>query len=103
MRTCWGVFLALALASSLLMPVREVTYADIEQAMIPEARDMTRAARLRTAADPADPDTVWIGHIYVGSYTADGKMPAGGYGPYKVGRGSNFPTKQGSTIGDKAS
>src|SRR5262245_26203127 len=71
----------------------------IEQAMVPD-RDVSRAARLRTAADPADPDTVWIGHIYDQTFTAGGTMPAGGYGPYRVGRGSGHPTKSGGTIGD---
>jgi hypothetical protein len=82
--------------------VREVAYADIEQAMMPEDRQVSRAARSRTAQDGPgnDPDTVWIGHIYDAAFTAGGKMPAGGYGPYKVGRGPNFPTKSGGTIGD---
>src|SRR5262245_27243895 len=71
----------------------------IEQAMVPN-RDVSRAARWRTAADPADPDTVWIGHIYDQTFTAGGTMPAGGYGPYRVGRGSGHPTKSGGTIGD---
>ena len=71
----------------------------IEQALMPE-RGATRAARLRTALDPTDPDTVWIGHIYDQSWTAGGTMPAGGYGPYRVGRGPNRPTKSGGTIGD---
>lgn len=100
MRKLLMAILALAGASSLLMPVRDNAYADIEQAMLPEARDVSRAARLRTALDPTDPDTVWIGHIYDPTYTAGGTMVAGGYGPYKVGRGPNFPTKSGGTIGD---
>ena len=72
------------------------------QAMIPDRRDVTRAARLRAAQDPGDPDTVWIGHIYDQSFTAGGRMVAGGYGPYRVGRGPNRPTRAGApvTIGD---
>jgi hypothetical protein len=71
----------------------------IETAMIPEPRRASSKARLRTAIDPADPDTVWIGHIYDPGFTAGGTMQAGGYGPYHVGRGPNRPTKSGGTIG----
>src|SRR5499427_2687611 len=71
----------------------------VEQAIVPEHGKATRAARLRTSLDPTDPDTVWIGHIYDPAFTAGGTMPAGGYGPYHVGRGPNFPTKSGGTIG----
>src|SRR5262245_16794705 len=66
---------------------------------MPETRGLPRAARLRTAQDGVDPDTVWIGHIYDQTWTAGGTMPAGGYGPYRVGRGPNRPTKSGGTIG----
>ncbi len=99
MRKMLMAILALAGASSLMVPVR--VYADIDgivQEMVPEARDITRAARLRTAIDPTDPDTVWIGHIYDPTFTAGGTMPAGGYGPYKVGRGPNNPMRAGSPV-----
>jgi hypothetical protein len=69
------------------------------QLTMPEPRPATRASRLRTAQDPSDPDTVWIGHIYDPTFTAGGTMPAGGYGPYHVGRGPNRPTRSGGTIG----
>ncbi len=104
MRKLFGAILALAGALTLLMPGREYASADgIEQAMLPEARDVSRAARLRTAQDGApglDPDTVWIGHIYDPTFTSGGKMPAGGYGPYRVGRGPNLPKKSGGSIFD---
>ena len=70
----------------------------IQQAIVPDRA--TRVARLRVAQDPTDPDTVWIGHIYDQNWTAGGTMPAGGYGPYRVGRGPNRPTKSGGTVGD---
>jgi hypothetical protein len=109
MRKLLTAILALAGASTLLVPVRDLAYADIEQAMIPTAREVTRAAKLRTAVDPQDPDTVWIGHVYDQTWTAPrnpdnsdftATMPAGGYGPYRVGRGLNRPTKSGGTVGD---
>jgi len=101
MRKLFTAILALAGASSLLIPARQVAYADeVQQEMIPDRQDVTRAARLRTSIDPGDPDTVWIGHIYDPTFSAGGKMTAGGYGPYHVGRGPNFPTKSGGTIGD---
>ena len=99
MRKLFTAILALAGAASLLIPVRYAS-ADIEQAIMPDARDVTRAARLRTAADPADPDTVWIGHIWDQTFTAGGTMSAGGFGPYRVGRGPNLPTRSGGTLGD---
>ena len=46
-----------------------------------------------------DPDTVWIGHIKDALFDAGGKMTPGGYGPYHVGRGPNWPTKSGGKIG----
>ncbi len=56
-----------------------------------------RAARLRTSA-ALDPDTVWIGHIMDPTWIpkrTDGSdvpgVPAGGYGPYHVGRGPHLP------------
>src|SRR5204863_1533013 len=69
------------------------------------------AAKLRTSL-ANDPDTVWIGHIADASYVPKdrngnplpnsprgpngaplipGTVPVGGYGPYHVGRGENFP------------
>jgi hypothetical protein len=42
------------------------------------------AARLRTALDPGDPDTVYVGHVY-GATGLPGV--AGGAGPFHVGRG----------------
>ena len=96
MRKLFTAILALAGVSLLLVPA----FADIEQAMMPERGKATRAAKLRTSLDPTDPDTVWIGHIYDQTFTAGGTMPAGGYGPYKVGRGPNRVTKSGGTVGD---
>src|SRR5262245_37879999 len=96
MRKLFTAILALAGVSLLLVPA----FADIEQAMVPERGKATRAAKLRTSLDPTDPDTVWIGHIYDPAFTAGGTMPAGGFGPYHVGRGPNRPTKSGGTIGD---
>jgi hypothetical protein len=43
-------------------------------------------------------DTVWVGHVFDPTYTAGGTMPAGGYGPYRLGRGPARPT--GSPVGD---
>src|SRR5262245_16557677 len=87
--------------SAAAMPARGIAQqADgMEQAMMPDRGRASRAARLRTALDPADPDTVWIGHVYDPAWTAGGTMPAGGYGPYRVGRGPNLPTKSGGSIG----
>src|SRR5439155_494226 len=89
--------LALAGVSSLFMPVRVFAQNTdgMVQEMIPERAAVTRAARLHTAQDPAataDPDTIWIGHIYDPTFTAinnggNPTMQAGGYGPYHVGRG----------------
>jgi hypothetical protein len=53
---------------------------------------MSRAAKLRTALDPDDPDSVWIGHVFDPAWRANTSYPAGGYGPYKVGRGPNRPS-----------
>ncbi len=103
MRKLFMAILALAGAWSLLVPVR--VYAqqgDPVQEMRPDWKSVTRAARLRTAIDPGDGDTVWVGHVYDPTWSAGGKMPAGGYGPYKVGRGPNFPKRAGFpvTMGD---
>jgi hypothetical protein len=104
MRKLFMAILALVGAASLSTPVRVYAQADegVVQAMQPEHKGVTRAARLRTAQDPGDPDTVYIGHIYDQTFTAGGKMVAGGYGPYRVGRGPNLPTRAGApvTIGD---
>jgi hypothetical protein len=103
MRRLAALCLGIAAGLALLTTAADVASADVVQAMMPEPRDASRAARLRTAQDGLpgnDPDTVWIGHVYDATYTAGGKMPAGGYGPYKVGRGLHRPTKLGSTIGD---
>lgn len=105
MRRLPAVLSALVLGFSLLLPGYELAIADVLQATIPENLHASRAARLRTAQDGLpgnDPDTVWIGHIYDATYTAGGKMQAGGYGPYHVGRGPNRPTRLGGTIGDNA-
>ncbi|HKQ59536.1 MAG TPA: FlgD immunoglobulin-like domain containing protein [Candidatus Eisenbacteria bacterium] len=67
------------------------------QAMIPDRRDVS-LARLGTAVDPGDPDTVWIGHIWDPTFTAGGTMIAGGYGPYHVGRGPNRPMRSASPV-----
>ena len=102
MRRSSNALIPLAVVFSVLISSRD-SIADVMQAMMPEPRNVSRAARLRTAQDGLpgnDPDTVWIGHIYDATYTAGGTMPAGGYGPYHVGRGANRPTRLGSTIGD---
>src|SRR5262245_50480847 len=98
----WGMALAVVTLTTMALPARGVAQQGegIEQAMVPEHGRTTRAARLRTAQDGVDPDTVWIGHVYDPTWTAGGTMPAGGYGPYRVGRGPNRPTRSGATIGD---
>src|SRR5262245_15687292 len=97
-----GTFLILLALVAGLIPVRAraQTGEGVQQAMVPDRGRATRAAKLRTSLDPTDPDTVWIGHIYDPAFTAGGTMPAGGFGPYHVGRGPNRPTKSGGTIGD---
>src|SRR5262245_5008357 len=104
MRRMFVAILTLAGASSLVTPVRVYAQGEegIVQEMKPDWRDVARMPRLRTAAVPGDPDTVWIGHIYDPTFSAGGRMTPGGYGPYRVGRGPNFPTRAGSpvTIGD---
>jgi flagellar hook capping protein FlgD len=60
--------------------------ADLGEIVAPtESFLRSRAAKLRTNA-ASDPDTVWIGHVR-GATGLPGL--AGGYGPYKVGRGLN--------------
>ncbi|HKQ59537.1 MAG TPA: FlgD immunoglobulin-like domain containing protein [Candidatus Eisenbacteria bacterium] len=96
------VVLAILTLACLPVPAHGQQDDGLVQAIVPDRLDVTRAARLRTAQDPGDPDTVWIGHIYDQSYTTGGKMVAGGYGPYHVGRGPNLPKRSGSpvTMGD---
>jgi hypothetical protein len=102
MKKLFMAILALAGASSLMMPVRVHAQTDgVIQEMMPDGRAATRAARLRTSNSPHpgnDPDTVWIGHVDSPAYTAGGKMPAGGAGPYHVGRGDNFPKRSGLPV-----
>jgi hypothetical protein len=79
--------------------------ADEEQVMngMPEYRSfVTKAGKLRTSGT-VDPDTVWIGHIADPSWRPRDKngnimdaltyptIATGGYGPYHIGRGPNFP------------
>jgi hypothetical protein len=69
---------------------------DMEQASLPERRQLvSRASRLRTS-DVNDPDTVWIGHIADadwrprdrdGNPLGNPSIQTGGYGPSRVGRG----------------
>src|SRR5262245_14967859 len=96
-----GMFLTLLALATVFSPALVAAQAGegVEQAMLPEHGKATRAARLRTSLDPTDPDTVWIGHVYDQNWTAGGTMPAGGYGPYRVGRGPNRPTTSGGSIG----
>src|SRR5262245_17443297 len=102
MRKLLMAILALAGASSLMMPVRVYAQMDgVQQEMMPDGRAATRAARLRTSFLPHpgnDPDTVWIGHVDSPAFTAGGKMPAGGAGPYHVGRGDNLPKRSGAPV-----
>src|SRR5262245_16248511 len=102
----WTVRIRIALLSALGAVTLAMTPApagaqsdEPVQVMIPERRPVSRTTRLRSAQDGVDPDTVWIGHIYDPTWTAGGTMPAGGYGPYHVGRGPNRPTKSGGSIG----
>ena len=100
MRKMFLAILALAGVSSLFAPVRVYAQEEgVKQMKRADLRGVTRAARLHSS-DGTDPDTVWIGHIYDAAYTAGGKMQAGGYGPYHVGRGPNLPTRSGGTLGD---
>src|SRR5439155_3170437 len=108
MKRTLAVILTLAGVLSLFMPVCALAQSadGMVQETIPESRAVTRAARLRTAQDPAataDPDTIWIGHIYDPTFTAinnggNPTMQAGGYGPYHVGRGPNRPTRAGAPV-----
>jgi hypothetical protein len=59
----------------------------------------SKAAKLRTSAS-TDPDTVWIGHIADpnwrpkdrnGADVTHAGIQTGGYGPYRIGRGYNWP------------
>jgi hypothetical protein len=99
MRKLFMAILALAGASSMFEPVRVYANDGIVMETVPEKR-VTRAARLKTA-DGSDPDTVWVGHVDDAAFTAGGKMTAGGYGPYHVGRGPAFHVRSGTptTIG----
>ena len=99
-RKALTAFFAIAQLIVLAPPAPAQTGDAAQQAMVPSRGPATRAARLRTALDPTDPDTVWVGHIFDQAFTAGGTMPAGGSGPYRVGRGPNRPTKSGGTIGD---
>jgi len=102
MRLRLGTLAFLVAAANLVAAIPASAQHDegVEQAVIPERGELSRAARLRSALDPTDPDTVWIGHIWDQTFNAGGTMVAGGYGPYRVGRGPNRPTKSGGTIGD---
>src|SRR5262245_333493 len=96
MRKLLMAILAVAGAASLFMmpaPAKAQGEEGIVQRVKPDGIRTTRAARLRTEADPGDPDTVWIGHVYDAAFTAGGKMQAGGYGPYHVGRGGRRGTR----------
>ena len=57
--------------------------------LMPDRKPAHKA--LRSSLDPVDPDTVWIGHVWDPSYRANTNYPAGGAGPYHVGRGPNRP------------
>ena len=96
MRKLLMAVLAFAGASSMMMlePVRVFANDGIVMESVPEKR-VTRAARLKLA-DGSDPDTVWVGHIDDAGFDAGGKMVAGGYGPYNIGRGPAFHVRAGT-------
>jgi hypothetical protein len=98
-RTLWVLVVA---SIAVIPPATSFAQSDgIVQEFMPGDRMPTRAARLRSSNLPHpgnDPDTVWIGHIDDPTFTAGGKMPAGGAGPYHVGRGQNFPKRSGLPV-----
>ena len=96
MRKLLMAFLAIAGATTLLLPLRQVAQAEVMIGDLFDAKERNASQRLRSAAVGVDPDTIWIGHIWDATWTAGGTMPAGGYGPYRIGRGPNFVTRQGT-------
>src|SRR4030095_7759367 len=82
MRFTWALPVLLAGTAALFVPDR--AGAEVKVAL-PDKR-VKVARELRTNA-ASDPDTVWIGHVQ----SATG-LPgtAGGYGPYKIGRGTRL-------------
>src|SRR5262249_41057340 len=84
-RKALTAFLAITALIVLSPPAPAETGDAAQQAMVPSRGPATRAARLRTALDPTDPDTVWIGHIYDQAFTAGGAEPAGGRRPSQRG------------------
>jgi hypothetical protein len=97
--------LFLLLLGVLAMAVPMAALADEEQMMngLPEYRSfVTKAGKLRTSGT-VDPDTVWIGHIGDPTWRPRDKngnimdavtyptIATGGFGPYHIGRGPNFP------------
>jgi hypothetical protein len=98
-------------------PVVALAYEDGDVQAIPgytlsgrpmhKAAPASKVARLRSSMAAADPDTVWIGHIAESSWipkqadevTNVPGVPAGGYGPYHVGRGYMRPGTDGPPFG----
>ncbi|MBI3539478.1 MAG: hypothetical protein HY076_04315, partial [Candidatus Eisenbacteria bacterium] len=94
------LWLLLIPSVAVIAPPARAQMDGIQQELMPRDQVPSRA-RLRTSNLPHpgnDPDTIWIGHIDDPNFTAGGKMPAGGYGPYHVGRGPNRPTRGGSPV-----
>src|SRR6266545_4205655 len=100
MRKLLMAILVLAGASSLLFIEPVPSSAQNDEGVIQKKRpDLSRVARTpRLRTSQLDPDTTWIGHVYDAAFTAGGTMPAGGYGPYHVGAGHNWPTRAGSPV-----
>ena len=62
-----------------------IGFPTLARAEVIQALDQPRGSGALRASDASDPDTVWIGHVQ--SPTGLPGTP-GGYGPYKVGRGT---------------
>jgi len=96
MRKLLSAFLLLAVTGLFIAIPAQIAMAQMGEGevleFVPEKANVTKAAKLRTSSRPPDPDTVWIGHIFDPTYRANLNYPAGGYGPYKVGRGPNRPS-----------
>ena len=87
------VVLGLTMIASFMLSAMPASADNVRKNIVKElelARKISaaRASGLRTSAvPPADPDTVWVGHIATSAPAGRG-LP-GGYGPFHIGRGPN--------------
>jgi len=73
-----------ALAQDFEMPLKPRMKTPIQDQ---QARGANSEVRLHTSANPADPDTVYIGHVGTTGPRPGIPGQQGGYGPFHIGRG----------------